>query len=112
LTEINFDLDSFLSWALSLAFAKQRLLINLTPRFQTNIQTNLKLFIIIPYLTEKGKERPRKVKIYYVPYYYLRRVIKYEDVSVFVFFLRIYDPEKATNFLGKHNDKIYGQLRI
>ena len=105
-----FDIDSFLGFANSLAFAKQGISVNFYPRFHTNIQGDLHLYTIVHHDYRRG-EREIKVKLYKVPHYCLGRVISYEDTTVYVFFPRMYDPEKATNFPGSGGGQTHDLLR-
>ena len=83
-----FDIDSFLGYTRSLAFAKQGFDINLFPRFHANIQNNLYLYTTIYYDYGRG-EKPVKVKLQKVPHYCLGRVLGHEDILVYIFFPKI-----------------------
>ena len=79
-----FDIDSFLGYTRSLAFAKQGIDINLFPYFYANIQSNLHLYTIVYHDYRRG-EKLIKVKLQKVLYYCLGRVLSYEDIIVYIF---------------------------
>jgi hypothetical protein len=98
--ELSYDIDSCLGFAKSLGFARQGLHLNLFPSFQSNIQTNLHLYTTAYH--DKGQgEREINVKLHKVPHYCLGRLYGHEDINVYIFFPRMYDPNKPTNFPGK-----------
>ena len=108
--QVSFDIDSFLGFAQDLAFARQGLDINLFPRFHTNIQTNLHLYTTVLYDFGKGEKQVR-VKLQKVPHYCAGRVLGHEGITFYVFFPRMYEPDKATNFPGKGDGEPYNLLR-
>ncbi len=108
--EVSFDIDSFLGYAHSLAFARRGITINLFPQFHSNIRTDLHLYYTVYHDFGRGP-RPVKVKLHQVPHYYLGRVIGHEDISTYIFFPRMYDPEKPTNFPGKGGGQAHDLLR-
>jgi hypothetical protein len=108
--KILYDIDSFLGYATSLAFARQGITINLYPRYHTNIRTNLHLYTTVFHDYGKGPKAMR-VKLHRVPHYCLGRVLGHEDISVYVFFPGMFDPEKPTNFPGKGAGEPHGLLR-
>jgi hypothetical protein len=105
---IQYNIDSFLGFPKSLAFAQQGLEIYLFLHFYINLGTNL--YIYIPVRTGRHG-RTSKVPIYKVPYYCLGKVLSYEDISVYLFFPRIYNIDKPTNFPGKaDSNRVYSLL--
>jgi hypothetical protein len=108
--EVCFDIDSFLGYASSLAFARQGVAINLYPRFSSNIKSNLHLYATVHYDYGRG-EKAISIPLHKVPHYYLGRVIGHEDTSVFILFPRMFYPEKETNFPGRSDGKAHGLLR-
>ena len=108
--QASYDIDSSLGYATSLAFARQGLRINLYPRFHTNIKTNLHLFEIVKFDFGRG-EKSVKVPLHDVPHYYLGRVIGHEDTNVYIFFPRMWNPEKQTNFPGSGDGEAHDLLR-
>jgi len=107
---VSFDIDSFLGFAQSLAFARQGVDFNLFPRFHTNIQNDLHLYMTVYHDYGRG-ERPVHVKLKKVPHYYAGRVLGHEDITFYIFFPRMYDPDKPTNFPGKSNGETHNLLR-
>lgn len=98
--EISFDIDSLLGFADSLAFARQGLTITLSPRFHYNIQTDLHIRMTA------WRDSPRgltavQVPLHHVPHYCLGRVVGHEDITVYLFFPRMYEPGKQQNFPGR-----------
>ena len=110
-TAISFDIDSFLGYAQSLAFARQGLDINLFPRFYTNIQSNLHIYTTVYYDSGKG-EKPFQVQLHKVPHYRVGRVSGHGGTNVYIFFPRMYAPDKPTNFPGKGGGETSHQLRF
>lgn len=108
--EVMFDIDSFLGYTRSLAFAKQGFDINLFPRFHANIQNNLHLYTTVYYDYGRG-EKPVKVKLQKVPHYCLGRVLGHEDILVYIFFPKMYHPDKVTNFPGSGGGRKHDLLR-
>jgi hypothetical protein len=108
--EMCFDIDSFLGYASSLAFARQGVAINLYPRFSSNIKSNLHLYSTVHYDFGRG-EKAISIPLHKVPHYYLGRVIGHEDTSVFILFPRMFYPEKETNFPGRSDGEAHGLLR-
>ncbi|OBT60329.1 hypothetical protein VE03_10768, partial [Pseudogymnoascus sp. 23342-1-I1] len=108
--EINFDIDSFLGYASSLAFARRGVTINLFPRFHSNLRTNLHLYTTAYHDAGRG-ERPMKVPLHRVTHYCLGRVLGHEDISIYVFFPRMFAAERATNFPGKGGGDEHHLLR-
>ena len=108
---IQYDIDSLLGYAHSLAFAKQGLMVNLAPQFQANIQTNLHLFTYVTYDYGRGP-RPVRVKLHRVPHYCLGYLTHQESTQVYVFFPAQWHPDKPTNFPGKRNGRAHEMLRV
>jgi hypothetical protein len=108
--EVTFDIDSFLGFAQDLAFARQGIDINLFPRFHTNIQNSLHLYYTVYHDSGQG-ERPVRVKLQNVPHYCFGRVLGHEDITLYLFFPRMYIPEKATNFPGKGGGETHNLLQ-
>jgi len=107
---ISFDIDSFLEFAQSLAFACQRVNFNLFLHFYINIQNDLYLYITVYHDYSRG-ERPVHIKLKKVSYYYANRILSYKNITFYIFFPRIYDPDKPTNFSRKSNKETYNLLR-
>ena len=105
-----FDIDSFLGYASSLAFARQGVLINLYPRFHTNITSGLHLYSTVHHDFGRG-EKAIRVLLHTVPHYCLGRVLGHKDASIFIFFPCMFYPDKATNFPGKGNGEAHALLR-
>jgi hypothetical protein len=62
------------------------------------------------YYNFRRGEKVISILLYKVLHYYLSRVIRYKNTSVFIFFPYIFYPEKETNFPGKSNSKAYSLL--
>ena len=110
LAQASFDINSFLGFAQDLAFARQGLDVNLFPRFYTNIQNDLYLYTTVHYDYRRG-ERPVRVKLHQVPHYCFGRVLGHEDITLYIFFPRMFALEKATNFPGKGTGQAHNLLR-
>lgn len=82
---VQYDFDSLLGYARSLAFTRQGIDINLYPRFHTNLQTDLHLYSTVSCDYGQGP-KDIKVKLYMIPHYCLGRVLSYEDIAVYIFF--------------------------
>jgi hypothetical protein len=108
---IQYDFDSFLGWAHSLAFARQGLLFNFTPRFHDNIKTDLHLYMQVSDFTNPDRPKQLKVKLHRVPHICLGRVISQEGISVYIFFPRMWEPTKETNFPGRGDGEPSALLR-
>jgi hypothetical protein len=108
---IRFDIDSFLGFTHSLAVACQGIDINLFPRFHTNIRTDLHLYTKVFYDFGKG-EKAIRVKLQKVPHYCLGRILGHEDISLYIFFPRMYEPDKPTNFPGKGSGQPHHLLQV
>jgi hypothetical protein len=100
LAQITFNINSFLRFAQDLAFARQGVNINLFPCFYTNIQTDLYLYTTVYYDFRRGL-KPVRVKLQKVLYYCAGRVIGHKDITLYIFFLKMYTPDKVTNFPRK-----------
>jgi hypothetical protein len=110
-TNIKFDIDSTLGYATNLAFSKRGLMVNLSPRFYTNIQTSLHLYTYVTYDYGRGPRQVR-VKLHQVPHYCLGYVAGQEDTRVYIFFPRQWHPNKQTSFPGKKDNVKHEILRI
>jgi hypothetical protein len=108
---IRFDIDSFLGFTHSLAVARQGIDINLFPRFHTNIRTDLHLYTKAYYDFGKG-EKAIRVKLQKVPHYCLGRILGHEDITLYIFFPRMYEPDKPTNFPGKGSGQPHHLLQV
>ena len=86
------------------------MLINLYPRFHTNIKSYLHLYSTVHHDFGRGKKAIR-VPLHTVPHYCLGRVLRHEDMSIFVFFPYMFHPDKATNFPRKSDSEAYALLR-
>ena len=84
---IQYDIDSALGYATSLAFAKHGLMVNLAPQFHANIRTNLHLYSHVTHDYGRG---PRQVRVglHDVPHYCLGYLSQQEHTRVYVFFPR------------------------
>ena len=107
---VRFDIDSVLGFAQSLAFAREGLDINFFPRFHTNIQNDLHTYTTLSYDFGKGEKLIQR-KIHQVPHYRLGRLLGREDITVYILFPRMYDPQKPTNFPGKGGGSAGNLLR-
>ena len=101
---IDWDFDSFLGFAPNLDFARQGLFINSYPRFQQNISSSVHLFSNITDTSNPNRPKVIKVPLHKVPHYYFGRVIGRDDISVYIFFPRMWTREKITNFPGNDDD--------
>ena len=108
---IQYDIDSALGYANSLAFAKGGLMINLSPRFHTNIQTNLHLYTYVTHDYGRGPRQVR-VRLHEVPHYCLGYLTEQERTQVYVFFPQQWHPDKRTNFPGKKGTIKHELLRV
>lgn len=105
----QFDIDSTIGFAPSLAFARHGLCLNFAPQFHQNIQSNVHLSMqVIDY--SEGRARAKRVPLFKIPHITLGRVIGLEGMSVHVFFPRQWDVDKQTNFPGKLNGNQHGIL--
>jgi hypothetical protein len=109
--DIEFDVDSILGYATSLAFAKRGLMINLAPQFPTNIQTNLHLYSHVSHDYGRGPQQVR-VKLHEIPHYCLGHLTGQQDTQVYIFFPRQWHPDKQTNFPGKQDGVKHRVLQI
>jgi hypothetical protein len=107
---VRFDIDSVLGFAQSLAFAREGLDINFFPCFYTNIQNDLYTYTTLSYDFGKGEKLIQR-KIHQVPHYRLGRLLGREDITVYILFPRMYDPQKSTNFPGKGGGSAGNLLR-
>ena len=107
---VNFDIDSFVGFARSLAVARQGITVNLFPRFYKNFQSSQHLFAVVHYDFGRG-ERAIKVPLHKVPMIYLGRVIGRDDIEIYVLFERMYHPDKPTNFPGTADGEKHGLIR-
>ena len=98
--EISFDIDSLVGFADSLAFARQGLTITLSPRFHSNIRTDLHIQMTAWRDSPQGPKAVQ-VPLHHVPHYCLGRVVGREDITVYLFFPRMYEPGKEHNFPGR-----------
>jgi len=108
---IQYDFDSFLGYAQSLAFARHGLQINLAPKFAMNISTDIHLYTVVIDTSNPNHPRERPIKLYRVPHIYLGRVINHEDITVYIFFPNMWFPEKKTNFPRKGDREASSLLR-
>jgi hypothetical protein len=109
--EIQYDIDSTLGYARSLAFAKRGLMINLAPQFLSNIRTNLHIYTYVSHDYGRGPQQVR-VKLHEAPQYCLGYSTRQQDTKVYVFFPRQWHPEKPTNFPGKEDGIKHEMLRV
>ncbi len=106
---IQYDIDSMLGFAESLAFAKQGLYLNFAPQFHQNLQANVHLSLpVIDH--SSGRARTKHVPLFKVPHIRLGRVVGAEGISVYIFFPKQWSAEKPTNFPGKLGGRPYGVL--
>jgi hypothetical protein len=109
-TEVKFDIDSMVGFANSLAFAKEGILLNFTPRFHENFQTNVYLTLQVTETLPSGRACIKHVSLSKVPHIRLGRVVGDEAVGIFVFFPGQWTAEKPTNFPGKLSGRVHGVL--
>ena len=107
--EVQYDIDSIIGFAQSLAFAQQGLYLNFAPQFHQNLHTNVHL--TLPVIDHSsGRARTKHVPLFKVPHIRLGRVVGAEGISVFIFFPAQWSAEKPTNFPGKLGGRSYGVL--
>jgi hypothetical protein len=107
--EVQYDIDSVIGFARSLAFAQQGLYLNFAPQFHQNLRTNVHL--TLPVIDHSsGRARTKHVPLSTVPHVRLGRVVGAEGMSVYIFFPAQWSPEKPTNFPGKLGGRSYGVL--
>jgi hypothetical protein len=85
---VQFDFDSILGFANSLAFARQGLYINFVPHFQANIKTDVHLTLPL----QSASNREIRVQLRHIPHYCLGRLVGQGETSVYILFPKMYDP--------------------
>jgi hypothetical protein len=106
---VQYDIDSTIGFAQSLAFARQGLNWNFAPQFHQNLRTNVHL--TLPVIDHSsGRARTKHVPLFKVPHIRLGRVVGAEGLDVYIFFPAQWNPEKPTNFPGKLGGRSYGVL--
>ena len=107
--EVQYDIDSIVGFAQSLAFAQKGLYLNFAPQFHQNLCTNVHL--TLPVIDHSsGRARTKHVPLSKVPHIRLGRVVGAKGISVYIFFPAQWNPEKPTNFPGKLGGRSYGVL--
>jgi hypothetical protein len=105
----QFDIDSTIGFAQSLAFARHGLCLNFAPQFHQNIQSNVHLSMqVIDH--SGGRARAKRIPLFKIPHITLGRVVGIEGMSVYAFFPKQWNIEKQTNFPGKLNGNEHGIL--
>jgi hypothetical protein len=107
----EYDIDSKLGFASSLAFAREGINLNLYPQYHQNIKTNIHLFWTIDITTPRGR-KPKRVALHRIPHINIGRVHGAEDTEVYIFFPEMYNAQKVTNFPGKADDKANELIRV
>ena len=97
LPTVEYDIDSIMGFARSLAVAKQGIRLNLTPQVVSNLATNIHL--TFPVAGQPGQTQ--QVPLHTIPHYLLGRLIGYDDISIFLFFPRLYKQGRANNYLSQ-----------
>lgn len=100
---IKYNSNSTLGYTTNLVFAKRGLMVNLSPRFHTNIQTGLHLFMHVTHDSGRGPRQVR-VKLHEVPHCCLGYIAGQDNTRVYIFFPRQWHPNKQTNFPGKKDN--------
>ena len=107
----EYNIDSKLGFASSLAFAREGINLNLYPQYHQNIKTNIHLFWTIDITTPRGR-KPKRVALHRIPHINIGRVHGAEDTEVYIFFPEMYNAQKVTNFPGKADDKANELIRV
>jgi hypothetical protein len=90
--EVLFDIDSIMGFASSLAVAKQGIKVNLAPHMIYNLSADIHLTLPVEI---DGKER--RVPLHEVPHYQFGRLVGKEDVTLYLFFPRLYSHDSRQN---------------
>jgi hypothetical protein len=72
----------------------------LSPRFHYNIWTDLYIRMTAWRNSPRGLKAVQ-VPLHHVPHYCLGRVVGHKDITVYLFFPRMYEPGKQQNFPGR-----------
>lgn len=88
----EFDIDSIMGFPTSLAFAKKGVKMNPAPHMIYNLASDVHLTLPVDV---NGK--PRRVPLHKIPHYLFGRVVGFDDLSLYVFFPRLFNPDYTDN---------------
>ena len=104
-TIVEFDVDSLLGFARSLAFARRGIMLDFVPQFYQNISSNVHLTLPVQVERPRGGFKTAQVMLHKIPHISFGRVLGQEDIGIYIFFPRQYDAHKATNFPGQRHGR-------
>ena len=92
-SKTQWDLDSILAFPRSLAFARRGIVYSPNPLITANISTDIHLTMSVPDLSDP--EHPKNIRqpLKKVPHYCFGKVNGFPELSIFLFFPRLYDAD-------------------
>ncbi|KAE8858055.1 hypothetical protein PTNB73_09303 [Pyrenophora teres f. teres] len=98
--EVTFDIDSVLGFLNSLAVAKQGVRWNSTQITVTDLQSGLHLKTrLAHYVDSHGHAHSVRKPLHQLPHYTFGRLVGFEDISLYIFFLYLYQEEQKVSRL-------------
>lgn len=97
----SFDIDSLLVCADSLGVVKSGFEMCRQAQFSRNFKASIHLHRSITYPTSDGDEQTASVEVHRIPHHYIGKVDGLYDASLYIFFPRLYDPDKEFKSLSK-----------
>lgn len=92
--KVQWDVDSILAFPTSLAFAKRGLVYLPNPQITANLNTDIHLTMSVPDLSDPDHPKNIQQPLHKVPHYCLGRVNGFPELAIFLFFPRLYNPER------------------
>jgi hypothetical protein len=94
---VTYDIDSIMGFVPSLALAKQGIRFNLTPHVVSNLESDIHLTFPV----STGHGRTRQVPLHTIPHYLFGRLVGHEDITIYLFFPRLWEKSKMNNYLSQ-----------
>ncbi|KAH7394710.1 hypothetical protein BKA66DRAFT_410383, partial [Pyrenochaeta sp. MPI-SDFR-AT-0127] len=96
----SFDIDSVIGFGTSLAMAKRVIHWNPTQMPVSDLQSDLHLnHRQVHYLDRHGHSHTVRKPVHHLPHYMLGRLVGFEDISLYLFFSRLYREDQQSSRL-------------
>jgi hypothetical protein len=107
-TAVTFDIDSIVGFTHSLAVAKLRVRWNSTQMPVSGLRSGLHLDPLpIHYIRSNGRAHHVQRPVHKIPHYTFRRLVGFEDISLYFLFPRLYREEQQCSRLRDDDFRIW-----